>query len=363
MEFGKIPVAAAKGAILGHSVSLTNGVLKKGIVLDQPDIALLVESEIDSVYAARLDDDDIGENAAASAIAKVLAGQGVRVATTTSGRANLFAIKAGVVDIDGDIINQLNRLDESLTVACLQPFERVEVGQMLATVKIIPYAVSKASMEAGLALVSNAYAGDPLVGGPLAGDPLVTDPLVGDSAPVAVRAFEKKRVGLIITRLAHTKQSVLDKTEQVMAERVQSMGSELGRISVVDHNANAVSLALNTLIPHHDVALVFGASAIVDRADVVPVAVLQVDGKIEHLGMPVDPGNLLLLAQIGDMPVIGVPTCARSLKRNGFDWVLERLLADITVTAADLQTMGVGGLLKEIPSRPHPRARVRERQE
>jgi len=335
MEFGKIPVKAAKEAILAHSVTLASGVLKKGTVLDEADIAALIENNIESVYAAKLAEDDINENDAAITIGKVLGGANVKVEATSSGRANLFAKQSGVVEINADIINQLNAIDESLTVACLIPFERVEQGQMLATVKIIPYAVSKATMDAGLAVI-------------------------GESMPIAVVAFEPKRVGLIITRLEQTKQSLIEKTEKVMTERVEGAGSILGRVSVVNHDANAVSLALNTISPHHDIALVFGASAIVDRADVVPVAVKQVGGEIEHLGMPVDPGNLLLLARIGEMPVIGVPTCARSLKRNGFDWVLERLLAGVKVTGDDLQGMGVGGLLKDIPSRPHPRFRPKE---
>ncbi len=330
MEFGKIPSARAKGAVLGHSVSLTDGVLKKGRVLADDDIKRLADSNVESVYAARLGDDDVAENDAAAAIGEVLAGEGVRVDIAATGRTNLFAHQAGVVEIDARRIDQLNLLDESLTVACLMPFERVEKGQMLATIKIIPYAVPRNTMNVALAMV-------------------------GDQAPLQLRAFTKKRVGLIITRLAHSKQSLLEKTETVMRQRVENMGCELGRVATVDHDANAVSLALNTLVPHHDVGLVFGASAIVDRADVVPVAVTQVGGEIEHLGMPVDPGNLLLLARIGDMPVIGVPTCARSLKRNGFDWVMERLLAGIKVTGTDLQDMGVGGLLKEIPSRPQPR--------
>jgi len=331
MEFGIIPVQSARGAILAHSLTVRDGVLKKGLVLDDEAIARLTDNDIDSIYAVRLAATDIHENEAAEMIAKKLAGENVRVEATTSGRANLFAGQSGVVEIAADTINRLNRLDESLTVACLMPFERVEKGQMLATVKIIPYAVSKTVMDKGLAVI-------------------------GDTLPVAVQAFASKRVGLIITRLENTKQSLVDKTEEVMLERITGAGCVLGRVSVVAHDANAISLALNTISPHHDVALVFGASAIVDRADVVPVAVEQVGGVIEHLGMPVDPGNLLLLACIGDMPVIGVPTCARSLKRNGFDWVLERLLAGIEVKAHDLQDMGVGGLLKEIPSRPHPRA-------
>ena len=330
MEFGRIACAQAKGAILGHSVSAGGQVLKKGTVLDDAALAMLADNNISHVHAARLDDDDVVENEAALAIGTALAGEGVRVEGASTGRCNLFARAAGLVEIDSQRVLHLNQLDESLTVASLPPFERVEEGQMLATVKIIPYAVPRNTMNVGLAVI-------------------------GGQAPVQLRAFEKKRVGLIITRLAHSRQSLIDKTEEVMRARVQSMGSEIGRLSIVEHEANAVSVALNSLVAHHDVALVFGASAIVDRADVVPVAVKQVGGEIEHLGMPVDPGNLLLLARIGDMPVIGVPTCARSMKRNGFDWVLERLLANIAVTGADLQAMGVGGLLKEIPSRPQPR--------
>ena len=79
-------------------------------------------------------------------------------------------------------------------------------------------------------------------------------------------------------------------------------------------------------------------------------------GRVDHLGMPVDPGNLLLLGQLGDLPVIGAPGCARSPKENGFDWVLHRLLAGLAVTRSDVTALGVGGLLMEIVSRPQPRS-------
>lgn len=330
MEFSKILVADAEGAILGHSVNLSSGVMKKGTLLSTSDISVLVEQKVERVFAARLDEDDVAEDQAATAIGQAIAGVNVKVDDASTGRVNLFAREAGVVEIDAHRMNQLNQLDESLTVACLMPFERVEKGQMLATVKIIPFAVPRNTMNVALAIV-------------------------GDVPPIQLQPFTKKRVGLIISRLAHTKQTLIEKTETVMRQRIESLGSEIGRISVVDHDSNAVSLALNSLIPHHDLALVFGAAAIVDRADIVPVAITQVGGELEHLGMPVDPGNLLLLARIGEMPVIGVPTCARSPKHNGFDWVLQRLLAGLTVSGAEVQSMGVGGLLKEIPSRPQPR--------
>ena len=101
----------------------------------------------------------------------------------------------------------------------------------------------------------------------------------------------------------------------------------------------------------------FGASAIADRRDVIPAAVTGIGGEIEHFGMPVDPGNLLLIARAGGVPVLGAPGCARSPVENGFDWVLMRLLAGIRVTRSELMGMGVGGLLMEIVTRPQPRAK------
>jgi molybdenum cofactor cytidylyltransferase len=101
--------------------------------------------------------------------------------------------------------------------------------------------------------------------------------------------------------------------------------------------------------------LVFGASAIVDRGDVIPAALASAGGNIIHLGMPVDPGNLLMFGKLAQTPVIGVPSCARSPKINGFDWVLERTLAGLELEPHDIMDMGVGGLLMEIPTRPTPR--------
>jgi molybdenum cofactor cytidylyltransferase len=104
-----------------------------------------------------------------------------------------------------------------------------------------------------------------------------------------------------------------------------------------------------------ELVLVFGASAIADRRDVIPSAIENAGGRIEHFGMPVDPGNLMLIGDVGGAPVLGAPGCARSPKENGFDWVLARLLAKLPVRREEIAGMGVGGLLMEIVTRPQPR--------
>jgi molybdenum cofactor cytidylyltransferase len=158
---------------------------------------------------------------------------------------------------------------------------------------------------------------------------------------------------LIQTRLPGTKESVLDKTVAVTARRIDACG---GRLVGEQRCAHAVdALAARIRAVSADLVLIAGASAITDRRDVLPAAIEAAGGVVEHFGMPVDPGNLLLLARLGDRPVLGLPGCARSPKLNGFDWVLQRLAAGLPVGRADIMAMGVGGLLMEIPTRPQPR--------
>src|SRR4051794_33959965 len=104
-----------------------------------------------------------------------------------------------------------------------------------------------------------------------------------------------------------------------------------------------------------ELVVIFGASAIADRRDVIPSAIEKIGGAVEQFGMPVDPGNVLLLGRARDRLVLGAPGCARSPKDNGFDWVLMRMLAGLPVTREDVTGMGVGGLLMEIVTRPQPR--------
>src|SRR5690606_13965369 len=149
--------------------------------------------------------------------------------------------------------------------------------------------------------------------------------------------------------------SVLDKTARITQGRLARSGSSITREIRAAHDESAVAEAIRTLIADNDMVIVFGASAVCDEDDVIPAAIRLAGGTVERIGMPVDPGNLLSLGRLGDKPVLGAPGCARSPKLNGFDWVLDRILADVEVTPKVLAGMGVGGLLMEIPTRPQLR--------
>jgi molybdenum cofactor cytidylyltransferase len=326
MRFGPVPVAEALGGVVAHAVRADGLVLKKGARIGETEVAALRAAGIGTVVVALAEAGDMGEDAAAAAIAASVAGDGLRVDPAFTGRANLFAAEAGILVVDREGIDRLNRIDESITVATLPAFAAVEAGEMVATVKIIPYAVPEDRVRAA-----------------------TTGPLV------RVAPFVRQRVAVISTLLPGLAEKVVEKTLRVTADRLAPAGAAIVTERRVPHEAEALRQALADLALKVDLVLVFGASAIADRADVIPAALEAAGGRVEHLGMPVDPGNLLMVGALHDVPVLGAPGCARSPKENGFDWVLVRLLAGLPVTRHDITGMGVGGLLMEIVSRPQPR--------
>jgi len=331
MFFGRVPPLEAEGAILAHQVKAGDAVFKKGHRLREEDCAALHAARIPAITIARLEAGDVEEDEAAASLAGMLKGPGLRIDAAFTGRANLFAEAAGLFLVDAARIHAFNRLDDALTLATLPPYKRVAAGEMVATIKIIPFALPGALVEAGKAALG--------------------------AGALALSPFRPRRVGMIALTLPSLKESVLDKTCAVTKARVEALGGSLAFEARVPHEEAALGAALAALDPEtYDILLIFGAAAITDRRDVVPRAVEAQGGAIIHLGMPVDPGNLLLLAELHNKPVIGAPGCARSPRENGFDWVLARLFADVPVSRADLQAMGVGGLLMEIISRPQPRA-------
>lgn len=331
MQFGALPVDKAQGTILAHAVRAGARLFRKGRVLSTEDIATLKDAGVREVVAARLDADDVPEDEAAARLAVPCAGAGVKTGAAFTGRANLYATAHGLALVDAAKVDAVNAIDEAITLATVAPFTRVAPRQLLATVKIIPFAAPRSAVERALTRLA-------------------------DGPAVTVVPFVAKRTALISTFLPSTSPAILDKNRAALDARLTGLGSEVELERRVPHKAEALAVAIKEAhAALCDPILIFGASAIADRLDVVPAAIERAGGTVTLFGMPVDPGNLLLLGKLDEATVIGLPGCARSPKLNGFDYVLWRVLAGIPVTRTDIAAMGVGGLLSEIPTRPQPR--------
>ncbi len=336
MKFGPTPIDHAEGAILAHTVRLDTGDLKKGRTLDADDLDRLRQAGISEILAASFEPGDVPEDEAAARLAQALAAPGIRLADAFTGRANLFAESAGVLTLAAATIDAVNRIDEAITIATLPNFAAVTEGQMLATVKIIPFAAPEAALA------------------------LAIEQLSAEVPVLRLHPYRSLTARLIQTTLPGTSPKMLDKTVRITEERMSAIGGRLDGETRCPHDAEELAAEITAVMRHHpDLLLIAGASAITDRRDALPAGIEKAEGRIEHFGMPVDPGNLLLLAWHDQIPVLGLPGCARSPKLNGFDWVLHRLAAGIPVDRHGIMAMGVGGLLTEIPTRPQPRAKRR----
>lgn len=328
MKFGPVALTEAKGAVLAHSVALGAGRLRKGRVLDDADLTALQQAGYSKVTVARLDALDLDEDSAAIALAQALVpdpqAAGLSLAAVGTGRVNIVAQGSGLVQLNPAQVHGVNSVDPAITVATLPDQMRVEAGAMVATVKIISYGVAASAVEKAC--------------------------VIGRSglrlAPPVLR-----RASLIQTWVRPDDDGT--KGHAVTAARLGRLGVALDPICIVPHQIDPLADAL--LQAQGELVLILTGSATSDLHDTAPEALRKASGEVVHFGMPVDPGNLLFLGHLGGRPVIGLPGCAKSPALNGADWVMERIICGQAVTATDIMAMGVGGLLKEIPTRPRPR--------
>lgn len=327
MKFGPVPVTEAEGAILAHSVSVAGKRMRKGAWLSSDDVAGFQAEGITEVIVARLDAGDCHEDEAAARIAAAVVPEPILahldVSQAFTGRVNITATGPGVVRLNRAALDALNNIDPMITLATVPAWQQVAKGNMVGTVKVISYAVRDADVaracevaKAVLQVVPPIYETADLIITEIPGGP-------GRKGADAIRG------------------------------RVEALGMSLKTEVLVPHKTEPLTEAIK--VSTADMVLILTGSATSDPYDVAPSAVRHAGGTVERFGMPVDPGNLLFLGAQGNRPVIGLPGCARSPALNGADWVLSRVACGIPVTGADIAAMGVGGLLKEIPTRPMPR--------
>jgi molybdenum cofactor cytidylyltransferase len=320
--FGEFPVAECAGLLLAHSLRLPDGTMKKGRRLTSADSRALADAGYQTVYGARLAAGDLAEDAAAAAVAALLEGKGIVTRKAYTGRCNLHATQRGLVSADAAIIDRINAIDEAVTVATLPPLTAVRAGAVVATVKIIPLAVGRGVIDACRAAA-------------------------GQGAALRLLPFQARRAALIVTEQPGEPARNYAAAVTSSRRRLDDLGSHLGLVQRCAHRSAAVTAALQEAqAAGCSLIMIAGSTVPKDRADTVPAAIVAAGGEILHFGMPVEPGNMLLLARLGEVPVIILPGCARSRRTNGLDWVLQRMLAGLPMGRAEIMAMGVGGLIR-----------------
>ena len=335
MKFEPLPVEEAAGMILGHNVTGDSGrrALRKGKELTAEDIATLSALGRRSIYVARLEDGDLPENLAAERIARAAAGDGLRRSRPSTGRVNLYARSLGLLRVDRERLLRLNATG-GVTLATLQAHAVAREGKMVATLKIIPYALPESVVRQGEEIADGL---------------------------LRLTVLEPRRVGLILSGSPSARERIVRGFRDALAPRLAALGATLEDVEFASLDDDAGEARLASAIERQldggvELLILAGETAIMDRHDIAPRAVERAGGEVECFGAPVDPGNLLLLAYRDGIPIAGTPGCARSPKRNIVDLVLPRLLAGDRLSRDDIAELGYGGLLEDVPERPLPRS-------
>ena len=332
MLLAEFATVDCQGLVLAHRQNFADGSIAKGTLLAANHLAELGAAGIDRLICTRPDAGDVHEDEAAERLAGLLAPDNLDFTRAATGRVNMKVPQQGLVRYERTLIRDINEIDERITFALVQHNQLLARGQMAATLKIIPFFVPDSSLRQ----IENLLAGAPAFG---------------------FCPLKTAQVALIQTRIPGQADRLFNATEKVTADRLAVLGSEVAASLVCAHNKTDVAEQIqNCMASGADIILLCGGSAIIDRQDELPQAVVEAGGQVIQLGLAVDPGNLLMFAKIGNVPVIGMPGCARSPKLNGLDWVLQLVLADVDLTRSEFADMAAGGLLMEIASRPLPRA-------
>lgn len=339
MQFHSVAIDHAIGKILGHNIARRNGtrLMRKGKPLTEANVALLRNEARASVYVAELEPGDVGEDEAARKIAGMIMGRGLRSMGAAGGRVNLLSTCLGLLRVDASLIEAINEVaDGAVTVASLANYSVTTPKQMAVTIKVIPYAVPGAALD-------------------------TVRTICGMRQVVRVDEFAKQKVTMILGGSAGARERLVADFGDSVRARIEACGSILHAIEFVpqetEEDETALSHALRSCRERGDAMVILaGDTAIMDRHDLAPRAIERAGGDVTIFGAPVDPGNLLLVAYLGHMPILGAPGCVRSRKLNVVDYVLPRLLSGDRLTRRDVVGLGVGGLLEEI----HERGMIRE---
>ena len=321
MYFGNIALDKSEGNILAHSLTINNKKFFKGKIISKKDIIFLKSNGLDSIICAVPNKNDIHEDKTAKILGKLFVNKSIVMEDPHTGRVNLLASETGLIIIDEKIINKFNATSEHITIATLKNYSKVNKGDMIATIKIIPFYVNSLILKN----INNVHLKEAL----------------------NIYPFKQKNVGLILSHSEKENLKLNKISVEMISNRLANLNSSLKKIITCKHDSYSISKNIKILKKEKiDLILVLGASAIVDIKDKIPEAIQLAKGNIIRFGMPVDPGNLLLLGKLKNIPIIGLPGCARSPSLNGFDWILERLIVGTKISSKNISDMGVGGLLK-----------------
>lgn len=320
--------AFLEGKLLLREAPGRDGPVRKGTPLTAPEVGRLLEGTWTALHVAELEADEVHEVPAGERIARSVAGSDVDVGRFAGGYWPITSRGRGLLQVDVPRLLKVNGVD-GVAVCTLLDGQVVDAGELLARVKVVPFALPEALVAAAETVASPGV--------------------------VSVRVLPERAVAALAVETLSERAAA--RFEASLAEKVGWLGSRLATVEQVADEPGAIADALRKLRSMEvDLILAAGSKAM-DPLDPTTRALEELGGVVERRGVPVFPGTLLWVGRLGSAPVVGLPSCGLFSKATVVDVVLPRLLAGEADDFAGLAALGHGGLLAPEAAYRMPRYR------
>ena len=319
----KIKVEDAVGRELCHDITamrdgFKGAAFKRGHVITEEDIPKLLDIGKRTVFVWEPEAGEIHEEDCALRMAAMCPVEGAHYTGPSEGKVLLFADTRGMLRIDTELLREINSIGD-ITISTLRDHYPVEVGARLASMRIVPLVTQETQIEQAEALCRG-------------------------KKLIELKPYHEKKIGVVITGSEIYTGRVKDKFEPVVRAKMTKYPAEILGVTICDDDLDMLVGAARAYLEQGADFLIFSGGMSVDPDDLTPTAIRMLGADVVSYGLPAQPGNMTLVAYLGDVPVLGVPGAAVSLPTTMFDVLLPQIFAGDRFTKKELIGLGDGGL-------------------
>ena len=319
----KINVENAVGMELCHDLTeMRDGfkgvAFKRGHIIREEDIPHMLDIGKRTVFVWEENAGEIHEEDCARRMAAMAPVEGAHYTEPAEGKVLLFADRRGLFRVNRSLLQKINTIGD-ITIATLPDHYPVEVGDRLASMRIVPLVTKEAQI-------------------------IEAEQLCAEEKLLDLRPYQNKRVGVIITGSEVYTGRIKDKFEPVVRAKMKQYPSEIVGVTSCDDDLDMIVTAARTHLENGADFLICTGGMSVDPDDLTPTAIRQLGADIVTHGVPAQPGNMTLVAYLGDVPILGIPGAAIKLPTTIFDVLLPQIFAGDKITREELINLGDGGL-------------------
>ena len=319
----KIRVQDAVGMTLCHDITkmvdgFKGAAFKRGHVITEEDIPALLDIGKQNVFVWEENAGELHEEDCALRMAAMAPVQGAEYTPPSEGKVLLIARERGMFRVDTELLREINAIGD-ITISTLPDHYPVEPGARLASMRIVPLVTQESQI-------------------------LEAERLCQGRKLLDLRPYRSRKIGVVITGSEVYNGRIQDKFEPVVRRKMERYPAQIVGVTICDDDLDMIVGAARAHLEQGADFLIFTGGMSVDPDDLTPTAIRRLGAQVVTHGVPSQPGNMTLVAYLGDIPILGVPGAAISLPTTIFDVLLPQIFAGDRLTRRDLINLGDGGL-------------------